>query len=210
MIFIRWVGGKTVVVQVGDQLDRGDDELAIIELLEVLKVQADKVGGGLHILVGNHETMNAQGNFLYATDGAMEKYDRWHKVCRVARFLPRFITKSSHCSLYTGKLTCGEADMACKTAVRRMAPFARARYMALRAGGMLSKGILASHPTVLVVGDTVFVHGGLSPSQIGSGGLEAIHRINDSVSRFLAGASPKAPSAASRGGVLWMRCHSAR
>lgn len=31
---------------------------------------------------------------------------------------------------------------------------------------MLSKGILASHPTVLVVGDTVFVHGGLSPSQV--------------------------------------------
>lgn len=54
------------------------------------------------------------------------------QVCRVARFLPRFITKSSHCSLHTGKLACGETDVACKTAVRRMAPFARARYMALR------------------------------------------------------------------------------
>ena len=68
------------MVQVGDQLDRGDDELAIIELLEVLKLQAEKAGGGLHVLVGNHETMNAQGNFMYATDGAMEKYDRWNKV----------------------------------------------------------------------------------------------------------------------------------
>jgi len=77
------------VVQVGDQLDRGDDELAIIELLEVLKLQAEKAGGGLHVLVGNHETMNAQGNFMYATDGAMEKYDRWNKVRFISTQAPR-------------------------------------------------------------------------------------------------------------------------
>lgn len=31
-----WIGGRTVVVQVGDQLDRGDDELAKMQLKKVL------------------------------------------------------------------------------------------------------------------------------------------------------------------------------
>lgn len=72
---------------------------------------------------------------------------------------------------------------------------------------------LASYPPdglMNQVGDTAFVHGGLSLCHLGRGGLDAIRRINDDVARFLAGASPKPPAAALRGGALWMRCLSAR
>jgi len=40
----KWIGGNTTLVQVGDQTDRGDSEKEIIDYLEILKVQANKVG----------------------------------------------------------------------------------------------------------------------------------------------------------------------
>jgi hypothetical protein len=44
----RWVGGSTVFVQVGDILDRGDDEIAIMSLLAHLARQASPAGGALY------------------------------------------------------------------------------------------------------------------------------------------------------------------
>ncbi len=71
----RWVGGKLVVVQTGDQLDRGDDERAILELLERLQREAKASGGRLLVLNGNHETMNVTGDFRYVTRGALHAFD---------------------------------------------------------------------------------------------------------------------------------------
>lgn len=71
----HWVGGKLVVVQTGDQLDRGDDEREILDLLERLRAEARAAGGALHVLNGNHETMNVLGDFRYVTPGARNAFD---------------------------------------------------------------------------------------------------------------------------------------
>ena len=71
----RWVGGKLVVVQTGDQLDRGDEEREIIEFLERLQGEARIAGGSLVVLNGNHETMNVMGDFRYVTPGALRSFD---------------------------------------------------------------------------------------------------------------------------------------
>ena len=70
-----WIGGDLVVVQVGDVLDRGDDEQAIFDLFEKLEGQAAKAGGALVWLLGNHELMNAARDFRYVTPGAMRDFD---------------------------------------------------------------------------------------------------------------------------------------
>jgi hypothetical protein len=57
--------------QVGDILDRGDQELKLLYLLERLQRQAAAAGGALWVLNGNHETMNVGGNFRYATQGGV-------------------------------------------------------------------------------------------------------------------------------------------
>lgn len=71
----RWSGGSLVVVQTGDQLDRGDDERAILELLAQLEGEARAAGGALHVLNGNHETMNVQGDFRYVTAEGRTAFD---------------------------------------------------------------------------------------------------------------------------------------
>lgn len=71
----RWIGGSLVVVQTGDQLDRGDGERGILELLSRLEAEARAAGGALHVLNGNHETMNVQGDFRYVTEGARNAFD---------------------------------------------------------------------------------------------------------------------------------------
>ena len=60
---------------VGDQLDRGDGERAILDPFEELADQAHAAGGGFHALLGNHEVMNVEEDFRYVTDGMTEFAD---------------------------------------------------------------------------------------------------------------------------------------
>jgi hypothetical protein len=71
----RWTGGTAVLVQTGDQLDRGDDERAILDLLDRLRDEASKAGGAVVVLNGNHEVMNALGDFRYVTEHGMRDFD---------------------------------------------------------------------------------------------------------------------------------------
>ena len=80
----KWKGGKLVVVQTGDAIDRGDDDRAILDLIERLKGEAKDAGGALVALVGNHEIMNAMKDFRYVTPGAMSTFDS----SRAAAFAP--------------------------------------------------------------------------------------------------------------------------
>lgn len=71
----RWTGGSLVVVQTGDQLDRGDTERGIVDLFEQLAAEARGTGGAVLALNGNHETMNVQGDFRYVTEAGLRAFD---------------------------------------------------------------------------------------------------------------------------------------
>ena len=70
----RWVGGATVAVQTGDQLDRGDGERAILDLFERLSEEAWAAGGAFYPLLGNHETMNVALDLRYVTPGGFADF----------------------------------------------------------------------------------------------------------------------------------------
>lgn len=69
-----WVGGKLVVVQTGDLVDRGDDDRKIVDLTEKLKKEAKAAGGEFLAMIGNHEIMNAQADFRYVTPGGFNAF----------------------------------------------------------------------------------------------------------------------------------------
>lgn len=63
----HWSGGKLVVVQTGDEIDRGDDDRAVLDAVETWKTEAKAAGGEFIALLGNHELMNAKGDFRYVS-----------------------------------------------------------------------------------------------------------------------------------------------
>ena len=58
---LHWTGGKSHLVQIGDVMDRGPDAREVFELLKHLEKEAEKTGGHVHFLIGNHEEANITG-----------------------------------------------------------------------------------------------------------------------------------------------------
>jgi len=162
----RWVGGKAVVVQVGDQLDRGDDEITILYLLEKLRFEAKLDGGNLLSINGNHETMNAYGRFRYATAGGNEQFLRYRELFNFASRLKR------RCG-YKSPRPIATVD----PENPKDSPAIAARRALLQPGGYITQQFLAPQNTVITVGKSVFCHGGLLPHTLSEGGgAEQINR----------------------------------
>ncbi|MCI0356034.1 MAG: metallophosphoesterase [Acidobacteria bacterium] len=64
---LQWTGGKTILVQTGDILDRGPRSRSVMDLLMMLEKQAPKSGGRVLALLGNHEVMNMMGDLRYVS-----------------------------------------------------------------------------------------------------------------------------------------------
>ena len=171
----RWVGGRLVVVQTGDQFDRGNGELAILGLLERLEAEALRAGGALHVLNGNHEFLNVKGNMRYVTPGGFAEFNG----------LPR--------------LDLARADLA------TFPEHERPRRAALAPGGPVARR-LARRNVVVIVGGTVFVHGGILPATV----IFGLDRINEESRAWLRGEIAEPPEVLlSRWGPVWSRHYSA-
>jgi hypothetical protein len=140
----HWSGGHTVLVQTGDVLDRGDAEREVLDLLDRLADEGKAAGGAVHLLNGNHELMNADGDLRYVSPHGF------------AEFMD--VTGLDLSRREVGVLPFEE----------------RPRAAAFRPGGPYARK-LSDHAIALVVGDTVFAHGGLLPAHARQG-LEALNQ----------------------------------
>jgi hypothetical protein len=64
----RWSGGQSILVQTGDFLDRGPNARGVMDLLMSLQKDAQRRGGRVVVLMGNHEAMNIFGDLRYVSD----------------------------------------------------------------------------------------------------------------------------------------------
>ena len=174
----RWVGGDTILVQVGDVLDRGDDEIGILILLQKLGKEARKVGGDVFVLNGNHEVLNISGDFRYVSRGA------FHETMRFSDHLVKLFGKDAvpgrrrRRSSSTGED--GEEEE--EEEMDEWRKQTNARVGLFSPGGPLAQQ-LSMHHTVLIVNDTVFAHGGLVPRHVDFG----LDKLNRSVSEWMRG-----------------------
>eukprot|EP00186_Timspurckia_oligopyrenoides_P001461 CAMPEP_0182445386 /NCGR_PEP_ID=MMETSP1172-20130603/3528_1 /TAXON_ID=708627 /ORGANISM="Timspurckia oligopyrenoides, Strain CCMP3278" /LENGTH=337 /DNA_ID=CAMNT_0024641151 /DNA_START=342 /DNA_END=1351 /DNA_ORIENTATION=- len=188
----QWMGNDTILVQVGDQLDRGDSERKILHLLKHLKTQAKEKGGDVIALLGNHELMNAQGDFRYVTAGGFEEFTEFDRELDgiLDSEVPEEIINS----------------------VSVMPGFTRARALALLPGGPTAQ-MLAEFNIVVVVGEIAFVHGGICKEHLMNLSVEkyALEQLNYETRQFLLGHGP-IPSVLDDSNPLvspvWMRDYS--
>lgn len=64
---LRWSGGRKSLVVVGDVFDRGEDATRVLWFLYGLEPQAERAGGRLHVVLGNHEIMVMLGDLRYVS-----------------------------------------------------------------------------------------------------------------------------------------------
>ncbi|PNH05029.1 hypothetical protein TSOC_008764 [Tetrabaena socialis] len=210
----KWCGGSTVAVQVGDILDRGDHEVRILIMLERLAREAERDGGKLYLLNGNHETMNVMGDHRYATRGANIEalgFSTWRDFCALMK-------RRSGCPAQEGQRDPlqerreAAAAATSSTSALYMAqqqPYNWLRSRVYQPGSEIARRFFAARPTVLQVGSTVFVHGGVLPAHVDYG----LERINSETQAWMLGGAgaPATAPAFLRGAtaVVWARAFSA-
>ena len=142
----KWIGGDTVVVQVGDQIDRcrydgitpchyenatKNDEHSDIRILKFftkLHNQAQKYGGAVYSLLGNHELMNVNGDMRYVSYKGLRGFDNYKKQ--------------------DGTIISNGMD---------------ARAHAFAPGNDLSNFLACTRQVALIIGSNLFVHAGILP-----------------------------------------------
>jgi hypothetical protein len=71
-----WIGGNAHLVLTGDYVDRGPDSAKVMDLLMDLEPQAQRAGGRVHALLGNHEAMNIYGDLRYVTPDTYKTFQQ--------------------------------------------------------------------------------------------------------------------------------------
>jgi hypothetical protein len=157
----RWSGGDAHLVQTGDVPDRGPDTRLIIEHLQRLKAQADRKGGMVHMLVGNHEAMNSYGDLRYVHPGEYEAFvGKNSKLYREKQweFQLQRLEQAKPEEFLTMDLE------AYRVKWEKQVPLGWVEHrLAWAPEGEYGKWV-AQNPVAVMVNGVLFVHGGIGPS----------------------------------------------
>jgi hypothetical protein len=157
---LRWSGGKTHVVSLGDLLDRGADSRKVMDLLMRLQGEAAAAGGRLHVVLGNHEAMNVLGDLRYVDPGEYAAYAAEEDPGERAQARTAFLARQASTT---------EADFE-----RLFPPGYFGHRRMLGPEGRYGQWLLQL-PVAVKVNDTVYMHGGPSSVLIGRN-LEQLNR----------------------------------
>ncbi|KAJ7126852.1 Metallo-dependent phosphatase-like protein [Mycena epipterygia] len=102
----HWTGDADFFVQTGDIIDRGDDTIKLFSWMEKLRVEAAATGGVVMSHLGNHEVMNAIGDWRYVypseinTFGSVAARQKMISTGRIGRAWAQNYTATSRLPLH--------------------------------------------------------------------------------------------------------------
>ena len=162
---LAWAGGASHLVIVGDLLDRGPRSRDAMDLLMRLEGEAVAAGGYVHVLIGNHESMNMIGDMRYVSKDEYAAFAADETPDQRNRWFDAYARRQSEASDPTAlRERFDETFPAGFFALRE----------ALGPNGKYGKWLL-SKPVIAVINGTAFVHGGLSPV-VDEYGLDGVNR----------------------------------
>jgi hypothetical protein len=178
----RWSGGKAVLMQTGDYMDRGAGTRAVLDLLMALERQAKDAGGRVAVALGNHEAMNLIGDTRDVTPEIFATFADAQSESR------RQTAWEQYAKLASAKTAKGEAVPAVYQQTRdawlathppgyieyREAVGPRGQYGAW----------LRGKPIVIEYAGSIFMHAGIAPSLAPTKLDDLNDRVRDEVRRI--------------------------
>jgi len=157
----NWIGGETVVVQVGDQIDscRFDginscndinnyklkdnaNDINILYFMTNLHKKALAVGGAIYSLMGNHELMNVMGDMNYVSYNNRKQFNNYKM--------------DNGNIIQDGTI---------------------ARQLLFSPGNKISNFLACTRKIALIIGNNLFVHAGIVPQMIKKYKIEDINNL---------------------------------
>jgi hypothetical protein len=145
---LRWSGGRTHLVGLGDLVDRGPGSRQVLDLLMRLEGEAAAAGGAVHQLLGNHEVMDLAGDLRYVSAAEYAAFSGDEDAAVREAVWKAILAKEPAASR-------AEFDKA-------FPPGYFGHAAAFAPDGRYGRWLLGK-PVLIVVNDTAFVHGGLPP-----------------------------------------------
>ena len=194
---LNWTGGKTILVQTGDVLDRGPESRKAEDLLTGLVDKARRQGGEVRPLLGNHEVMLMTGFMSYTVPedyqsfaGADSDKVRQREFQDYVKYREKRAARFKQPKPQFGN---GEREAWMKAHPPGYFEMRRAYASDGQYGRLMRR-----RDAVTQVDDTVFLHGGLAPELP----FKSIREINERVRKELEVVDQAEASLASRG-ILW-------
>jgi len=199
----RWSGGRAMLVQTGDVVDRGPDSRKALDLLRRLEREAARAGGRVYPLLGNHEVMRMLFDWRYVSAEEIAAFrtldsadirERAYAlvsadVARRAKAEEKPFDEAAFREQFMKEIPLGYVEMR----------------QAFGPAGEYAKWLRERHAVVKING-IVFVHGGINAATAALG----CAGINEAVRRDLMVANPTPEQAltmlsSSETGPLWYR-----
>ena len=90
----QWTYGKGHLVLIGDFMDRGKNVTEVLWLIYHLEQEAEKWGGMVHFILGNHEIMNLQGTTNYVDEKYIQLAKQYSGITEKSTAYARLMGKN--------------------------------------------------------------------------------------------------------------------